>query len=223
MTLEETLATLESMGTAQYRKTYARHGAGENLYGVSFANLGALKKKIKTDHALAQGLWATGNFEARVLATMVADPAKATAAELDAWVEPIHGYPLADALSKFVAATPLAHRKMEQWMKSKKEFVAQAGWDVFSLLAMRAGALTDDYVQERLAHVEAHIHKSQNRVRHAMNSAVIAIGLRNPQIRELALAAAARIGKVTVDHGETSCETPDATAYIRKAAARMKH
>ncbi len=222
MTLQETMAALESMGTAQNRKVYARHGAGENLYGVSFANLGALKKKIKTDHALAQGLWATGNFEARVLATMVADPARATATELDAWVEPIHGYPLADALSKFVAATPLARKKMEQWMKSKKEFVAQAGWDVFALLATRGDALTDDFVRERLAYVEAHIHKAQNRVRHAMNSAVIAIGLHSPEMRELALAAAARIGKVTVDHGETSCETPDAAAYIRKAAARMK-
>jgi 3-methyladenine DNA glycosylase AlkD len=222
MTLRETMAALESLGTAQNRKVYARHGAGENLYGVSFANLGALKKKIKIDHALARGLWATGNFEARLLAAMVADPAQATDAELDAWVDPIHGYPVADALSKFVAATPMAAKKMAQWMKSKKEFVAQAGWDVFSLLAMRGGALTDDYVLERLAFVEAHIHKSQNRVRHAMNSAVIAIGLRTPELRELALAAAARIGKVTVDHGETCCQTPDAAAYIRKAAARMK-
>jgi len=34
------------------------------------------------------------------------------------------------------------------------------------------------------------------------------------------LAAAKRIGKVEVDHGETSCKTPDASTYIRKAVAR---
>ena len=55
-----------------------------------------------------------------------------------------------------------------------------------------------------------------------MNSAVIAIGSRSPQMRELALAAAARIGKVTVDHGQTGCQTPDAASYIRKVAARAK-
>lgn len=220
MTLEEALATLESLGTAQNRKVYARHGAGENLSGVSFANLGALKKKIKTDHALAQGLWATGNFEACVLATMVADPAQATAAGLDAWVRQIHGYPLADAFSKFAAATKLARGKMEQWMKSKQEFTAEVGWSLFTDLATRDDTLPDEYVLERLAYVEAHIHTAQNRVRHAMNSAVIAIGRRSPEMRELALASAARIRKVVVDHGETGCQTRDAAASILKAAAR---
>lgn len=222
MILHEALATLESLGSAQNRKTYTRHGAGQNLYGVSFANLGAMKQKIKVDHALAQGLWATGNFDARLLATMVADPAQATAAELDNWVSHVDGYPLADALSKFAAATPLARSKMEQWMKSKQEFTAAAGWDIFSSLARQSGALTGGYVQERLSYLEAHIHKAQNRVRHAMNSAVIAIGLHSPEMRELAFAAAARIGKVTVDHGETGCQTPDAAAYIRKVLARVK-
>ncbi|MBL0159052.1 MAG: DNA alkylation repair protein [Bryobacterales bacterium] len=222
MTIQETLATLESMGTAQNRKVYARHGAGEPLFGVSFANLGALKKKIKVNHTLARDLWATGNFDARVLATMIADPAQASAAQLESWVEAINGYPLADAVSRFTAATPLACKTMERWMKSKKEYVAQTGWQVFAQLSRQDGALTDEYALERLTHIETHIHKAQNRVRHAMNSAVIAVGLRGAELQKLALAAAARIGKVTVDHGQTGCETPDAAAYIRKAAARAK-
>ena len=35
----------------------------------------------------------------------------------------------------------------------------------------------------------------------------------------LTLAAAKAIGKVTVDHGQTSCRTPDAAAYIAKTLA----
>jgi hypothetical protein len=34
------------------------------------------------------------------------------------------------------------------------------------------------------------------------------------------LAIAKKIGKVDVDHGETSCKTPDAGPYIRKMAKR---
>ncbi len=34
--------------------------------------------------------------------------------------------------------------------------------------------------------------------------------------------AAKRIGKAEVDHGQTSCKIPDATAYIKKAAAHKK-
>ncbi len=36
------------------------------------------------------------------------------------------------------------------------------------------------------------------------------------------LEAATRIGKVDVDHGQTSCKTPDAVPYIEKAAKRKR-
>jgi hypothetical protein len=64
--------------------------------------------------------------------------------------------------------------------------------------------------------------RRKNRVRDAMNSAVIAIGIRNPKLEKKALAAAKRIGQVEVDHGETSCKTPDATAYIHKTLERRR-
>ena len=56
ITVAGTLKELETLGTAQNRKIYRRHGAGGNLFGVSFANLNALKKGLKTDHALALAL-----------------------------------------------------------------------------------------------------------------------------------------------------------------------
>jgi len=46
---KEILAELKRLGTDQNVKICKRHGAGENLYGVSFANLKQLKKKIKAD------------------------------------------------------------------------------------------------------------------------------------------------------------------------------
>jgi hypothetical protein len=39
MTAKDVMGQLERLGTAQARKTYARHGAGENMFGVSFADL----------------------------------------------------------------------------------------------------------------------------------------------------------------------------------------
>ena len=36
MTEKEVLQELEKLGTAQNRKIYKRHGASDNLYGVSF-------------------------------------------------------------------------------------------------------------------------------------------------------------------------------------------
>lgn len=55
-----------------------------------------------------------------------------------------------------------------------------------------------------------------------MNSALIAIGIYRDSLREEALSIARKIGKVTVDHGETNCKTPEAEAYILKGLARRK-
>lgn len=58
-----------------------------------------------------------------------------------------------------------------------------------------------------LGTIEKEIHSRKNRVRHAMNGALISIGFRRPSLTKQALAAAKRIGKVEVDHGETGCKT----------------
>ena len=42
MTYQQTMARLRKLGTVQNIKIYKRHGAGENLFGVSFANLEAI-------------------------------------------------------------------------------------------------------------------------------------------------------------------------------------
>ena len=55
-----------------------------------------------------------------------------------------------------------------------------------------------------------------------MNNALIAIGGSMPALTDAARASARAIGKVVVDHGDTSCETPDAATYIDKTVARTK-
>lgn len=220
MTREQVMAALERAGTAQNRKVYARHGVTGATFGVSYAELGKQKKRIGTDQALAEALWTTGNHDARVLATMIADPALATRALLAAWSRGINNYVITDAFAKLAAVSPYRRPVMEQWTKSKDEWVGAAGWNIAAHLAANEAALPDGYFSPFLATIVKRIHTSKNRVRYAMNGALIAIGLRSPALRAEALAAAAAIGKVVVDHGDTGCKTPDAASYIAKVAAR---
>jgi len=222
MTEKEVLKELKALGTEQNRKVYKRHGIGGNLYGVSFANLEKLRKRIKVNHELAQKLWATGNHDAQVLATLIADPALMNARLLEAWAKDLTNYVLTDLFSRFVSQTSLARQKMEKWTKSKKEWIGQAGWNLLAHLTMREKELSDEYFERYLEVIERDIHSSKNRVRHAMNSALIAIGLRNGKLEKKALAAAQKIGKVEVDHGETNCKTPDAAQDIGKARQRKR-
>jgi len=221
MTKNEVIKLLESEGTAQNRKTYGRHGVRGTMFGVSFANLEKLRRTIKTDHALAQGLWETGNHDARVLATMVADPAAFDDRTLEAWVKSLDNPVIADLFSRTVARTRFAKAKVTKWTKAESELVGQVGLNLVGALAM-GEALEDAYFEPMLETIERDVHASENRVRNAMIAALIAIGARSASLEKRAVAAAKRIGTVHVDHGETNCKTPDPIPYIRKMRARAR-
>jgi 3-methyladenine DNA glycosylase AlkD len=222
MTRDEVMLELEALGTAQTVKTYARHGVKGPAFGVSYANLGKLRKRIKQDHALARDLWATRNHDARILATMIADPAKVSVKELEAWRRDVDNGVQSDALGSFVGRTPHAQNLAAKWTSSRGEWVSSAGWLVVGCLAPAESEVPDSVLMGYIDTLGKDIHRAENRTRYAMNSALIAIGGYRPSLRARALAVARAIGKVEVDHGDTECKTPDATAYIQKMAARAE-
>jgi 3-methyladenine DNA glycosylase AlkD len=219
---KEVISELKALGTEQNRKIYRRYGVVGEVYGVSYADLERLKKKIKVNHELATQLWATGNHDARILSTKIADPALMSASVLDAWVKDLGDYVVANAFALLASRASSARQKMEKWSKSKDEQTGSVGWMLLGQLAMNDLTLPDDYFEPYLDTIERDIHNRPNRVRYVMNSALIAIGIRNPALQKRALDAAKKIGKVEVDHGETDCKTPDAAAYILKAASRKR-
>lgn len=221
MTAADVLATLRSMGKPGTAEIYRRHGATGEVWGVSFADLTALAKKLKTDQAIAQSLWAAGVVDAQTLALMVADPAALTPAAADAWLRESRAPVLVQYLARLVAKTPFARAKLAAWTRSAEDLPRAAGYTLLAVLAS-GPELSDADAAAHLATVEKTIHASPNRARYAMNNAVIAVGIARPALRDDAIAAARRIGKVEVDHGDTGCKTPDAEAYILKAAARER-
>lgn len=220
MSLSEVMAALEAAGTEQTRKTYRRHGAKDPMFGVNFAVLGQLARKIKVDHSLAQELWLSGNADARNLATMIADPQVVTSSELDGWVGDSGRTGFTGLLSRnLVLRSPHAREKFFAWVESSHEGTAEAGWLILASGADRKDLFSDHDLLALVPRIEAEIHSAANWVKAAMNLALIAIGMRNPLCEKAAVAAAKRVGKVHVDQGDTNCKTPDAVEYIAKGMA----
>ena len=142
-------------------------GLKSEIYGVSFADLGKLKKKIKIDHALAKALWSTGVHEARILALMVADPLQADDALLTSWGENLGNYIITDYFADYAYQTPLMQPKMAAWIQSEDEWLGQAGWRLVAKCAMQVPSLPDAFFEARLGQIESEIHNRKNRVRGA--------------------------------------------------------
>ena len=221
MKKNDVLKKLKSLGKETHRATYARHGITGDVFGVPYADLYKLRKQIGVDQSLADELWTTNNHDARVLAAFIADPEKIKATTLDKWVKTSNNPLTQDAVAGLAAKTPLALKRAQKWCGSKNEWIAASGWHVLTVLAQgnSEDALSDDQCRQYLDVIEKGIHSAPNRTRYSMNGTLIAIGGRGGALEKEATKVAKRIGKVDVDHGDTSCKTPDAVSYIKKVAA----
>lgn len=219
MSLAEAMAALEAAGSEQTRRTYARHGVSLPMFGVSFATLQTLRKRLKVDHELALALWHSGNFDARNLAFKLVDPQRLGDQELDRWASDPCARMCGSYVAHIAAEGPHAHACVARWLRSPDLPQRVTGWKLVGTLAMLDESLDDAWFLARLGEIEADIHGADNGVRDAMNTTLISIGCRNAALRAAATAAAQRIGKVVIDHGDTACKTPVAQDSIDKAWA----
>ena len=218
--LPEAMAALEAKGSEQTRSTYLRHGASEPLFGVRFGDLRPLAKRIGTDHALAEELWASGNTDARLLACMVADPEQVSEDELDAWLAEIDTYFLVDVfVAEIASQTPGRLRRAERWIASERDRTAQAGWDLMNLVALSRDDIPDDYFEGQLALIAERIDGYGNWTRRSASNTITGIGLRSDRLEAAARETAAQMGHVEFDPGQTSCVMPDPIAYLEKTKA----
>jgi len=216
------LAEMKKKGKANYQAIYERHGIPkERSFGVLTSELKKIAKMTKGEQKLALELYATGKMEPMYLAGLVADGAKMTKQELQAWAAGTYGMPMiAEYTVPWVTAeNPAARELSKEWIASKDEAVATAGWCSYvGVMATRKDEELDlAEIKGLLQKAVKEVHKGQNRLSYTMNGFVIGVGTYVKPLLKEAKAAAKEIGVVKVDMGETECMVPLATEYIAKA------
>jgi 3-methyladenine DNA glycosylase AlkD len=223
MTASQIMKELEALGLESYKKVLLKHDVNEPLYGVKIEELKKYQKKIKKDYQLALDLYETGVYDAQYLAGLIADETKMTKKDLKRWLTKANSGALCGFTVAWVTAESKHGRELAlEWIDSKKEQTAQAGWATLSsLVSVTPDAELDiPELKGLLERVAATIHDQPDRVRYAMNSFVIAVGIYVPALTGPALQAGKRIGKVTVDMGDTECKVPGIAEYILKAESK---
>lgn len=223
MTANQILEELKPLGSDSYKRVMLKHGVREPSFGVKISELQKIVKRIKRDHQLALDLYDTGNYDAMYLAGLIADDARMTKADLKRWAAQAYCGGLCGATVPWVASGSKHGWELAlEWIDSKKELIAVTGWATLaSLVSIKPDTELDlAALKQLLQRAQKTIHSSPNLVRYNMNAFVISVGCYVSALTEAAIQTAEKIGKVTVDMGETSCQVPDATEYIRKVQKR---
>jgi 3-methyladenine DNA glycosylase AlkD len=223
MTAQSILKELEPLGSEGYRKILRNHGVEAPCLGVKIEDLKKIQRRVKKDYQLALDLFDTGVYDAMYLAGLIADESRMTKADLRRWAKNAPGASVAGTTVPGVAAASKHGGSLAlEWIESPNEQTAAIGWATLACLVSITPDTELDLPElgRLLKRVEKSIHTAPNDVRYQMNAFVIAAGSFVPALTSLALQIGTRIGRVTVDMGQTACQVPFAPDYIAKVQKR---
>jgi 3-methyladenine DNA glycosylase AlkD len=159
--------------------------------GVSVPEMRHLARRIGTNHALALRLWATGIQEARMVASMIADPQRMTAREMDAWVRDLDSWDVCDqACMNLFERSPKAWTRALAWTGRKGEFVRRAGFVLLARLAQTDRTASDQQFLDVLPVAVQGAADGRNYVKKAVSWTLRQIGKRNARLRAAVLSTA---------------------------------
>jgi 3-methyladenine DNA glycosylase AlkD len=175
----------------------ARFGINaERALGVRIPDLRRLAREIGIDHGLALAMWRTGIHEARILASMIEDPARVTERQMERWVGEFDSWDLCDQVcGNLFDRTRFARRKARQWAAREEEFVKRAAFALVAWMAVHDREADDRFFLGFLPVIERHGGDDRNFVKKAVNWALRQIGKRNRSLNRAAVQVARRLAR----------------------------
>lgn len=206
------LAELRRAASAKVRDGMARYGLpAEKALGVAVGTIQQIAKKLGRSQALAEALWQTEVYEARLLAAFVGEPDKLTRAVMDRWCADFDNWGVVDTVCfKLFDRSPLAWQRVAPWAKKKGEFQSRAGFVLLACLAGHDRAAKDEAFLAHLPLLERGARDERNFVKKGVSWALRMIGRRSPALKRAVLASARLL----------AASDNDATRWVGKDALR---
>ena len=215
-TIDELLTELAALDDPKIRAVNEKHG---DDHGVNLSALRAVAKRVKTQHELAQQLWATGDTAARLLALLICHRKAFTADELDTMVRETGTPKVHDWFVNYVVKkNPHAEELRGRWMTDPDPIVASAGW---ALTAERVVKNADGLdLSGLLDIIDAQMRDAPERLQWAMNTCLAQVGIEHPDHRARALDIGERLEVLKDYPTSPGCTSPYAPAWIGEMVQR---
>jgi 3-methyladenine DNA glycosylase AlkD len=163
----------------------------DRALGVSIPDCRRIAKTHRFDHALALDLWTTGIHEARIVASMIDEPAMVTPAQMESWVADFDSWDVCDQVcSNLFGPSPHAFAAARDWVRRDEEFVRRAGFTLIAERAVHDREHDDGSWIAWFPVIREAADDDRNYVKKAVNWALRQIGKRNEALNAAAIAEA---------------------------------
>ena len=199
MTAAAAIAELKKLSSTSYRSGMARYGLPmDRAMGVPVGSIQKLGRRIGKDHALADALWKSGWYEARLLVAYVADPTNLTAGQMDRWCRDFDSWGICDTIC-FVLfdKSPYAWKKVHIWATRQGEFQRRASFALVASLAGHDKHAPDELFLKTFPLIRTAACDTRNFVKKGVSWALRGIGHRNIALHRSEVTLAAQFAKST--------------------------
>jgi len=195
VTAKAALAELQRLSSKKVRDGMARYGIpSDKALGVGVGAIQQYGKKLGKDQALAEALWETDVYEARLLASFVGEPAKLTPALMDRWCRDFDNWGVVDTVCfKLFDQSPHAWKRIEPWARMKGEFQRRAGFVLLACVAAHTENIPDEQFLRYLPLLEWGATDERNFVKKGVSWALRMVGLQSPGLRAACTVLAKRL------------------------------
>ena len=230
MTKNQVIALLKAnqneRGMAHWKKLGPRAGKLKG-FGIGLTQLRKLAKQVGRDHELAQQLWKSDIYDAKVVGLLIDEPKKLTRQQVEKQVDELEAGMLSHVFSSCDGTLPKAPFAFEvacAWMDSKDAMRRRCAYGLLYELSKdkKNKAMDDAFFLGCIERIQESIHDEEMWVAEAMNGSLMGIGKRNKKLNKAAIRATKAIGKIDVDYGDTSCEPIDVLKHLTSDYLKKK-
>jgi 3-methyladenine DNA glycosylase AlkD len=225
MSVHDVLKLLKARSTAHDLANLKKFGiTASKPLGVSMKNIQAIARVVGRDHALAEALWKTGHYEARMLASLIDVPSEVTPAQMDRWCRDFDNWGIVDTVCfKLFDQTPHAWSRVAKWATQRGEFQKRAGFAMLACLAGHDKSASDAQFLDGIRLIEEGAADDRDLVAKGVSWALRRIGTRNTHLHAQSLAAAERLA--ASGHRSARWVGKDALRDLSRplVAKRLKH
>jgi 3-methyladenine DNA glycosylase AlkD len=218
----DVVRTLERMGDRSRLEGMARFGIDTGrAVGVTVTELRRFARDLGHDHELAGALWASGVHEARLLASLVDEPALVSEAQMEAWVADLDSWDVCDGVcGNLFDRTPFALDKAVEWSSREPEFEKRAAFALMASAVVHRKDLPDAAFASLLPVIRAQATDERNYVKKAVSWALRQIGKRSSGLNPLAIRTAEQIERI--DSRAARWVARDALRELRSDAVQAR-
>jgi 3-methyladenine DNA glycosylase AlkD len=197
--VDEVIAALQKRASKKTRDGMARYAIpSQRAFGVPVGEIRKLGKALGKSHALAEALWDSGHYEARMLATFIDDIALVTPKQMDRWCKDFDNWAICDtACFGFFDRSVHAYEKVAAWAKRKPEFEKRAGFALLASLALHDKRADNEVFLALLPLIEQGAHDERNFVKKAVSWALRGVGRRSIELNRASIEVAERLSRST--------------------------